>query len=215
VSRPAPVEAENESWKGLLFSNLLVAAMAVYLGWQLSDLLWPYWIQSVVIGLYAARRILALKRFDVTDFKINNKPAEENDRTRRSTAIFFVFHYGIFHAVYFGFLAARWPDQQTWLWIAAAGLPFLVQQHMAYNQTIDVIRAGRPNIGTLMFLPYARVIPMHVTILFGATSADQHSGLWIGLFTLMKTAADLVMNAVENRVLARAAARRPELSSDR
>ncbi len=183
----------------------MVAAVGIALGWRLSDLLWPYWIQSVIIGLYAARRILALKRFDVSDFKINGKPAEETDKTRRSTATFFLVHYGVFHAVYFAFLAARWPADQTWLWIAGAGISFLVQQHMAYSQTIETIQRGHPNIGTLMFLPYLRVLPMHVTILFGAANAGENSGVWILLFTLLKTAADLAMNAAENRVLTKAA----------
>ena len=57
-----------------------------------------------------------------------------------------------------------------------------------------------PNLGTLMFMPYARVIPMHLTIIFGTQIGD--GAVW--LFVLLKTGADVVMHKVEHHVLQRA-----------
>lgn len=63
-------------------------------------------------------------------------------------------------------------------------------------------------LGTLMFLPYARVVPMHLTIIFGGMLA-RDSAFALLLFCSLKTAADVLMHYVEHRVLQR------DRSSDR
>lgn len=47
-----------------------------------------------------------------------------------------------------------------------------------------------------MFYPYARIFPMHLTILLGATT-----GVPLLMFLVLKTIADGVMHVVEHRVL--------------
>ena len=54
------------------------------------------------------------------------------------------------------------------------------------------------NIGTLMFIPYLRIIPMHLTIILGAVLG---SGGGLLLFGALKTVADVVMHKVEHRML--------------
>jgi hypothetical protein len=56
---------------------------------------------------------------------------------------------------------------------------------------------NNPNIGTLMFLPYARIIPMHLTIVLALPLGG--GALWF--FVLLKTAADVIMHKVEHRLL--------------
>ena len=62
-----------------------------------------------------------------------------------------------------------------------------------YNKPRDT---GRQKIGTLMFYPYARIIPMHLTLILGVFL---DGGLL--LFLLLKTLADVIMHVVEHRVL--------------
>jgi hypothetical protein len=52
----------------------------------------------------------------------------------------------------------------------------------------------RPRLGTLMMVPYARVIPMHLTIIL----AFALGGGMVWLFVLLKTAADVVMHRAEH-----------------
>ena len=74
-------------------------------------------------------------------------------------------------------------------------------------QNIRRDAAGRPNIGTLMSLPYARILPMHLTIVFG--------GLFFGgigaflLFGALKVVADVIMHTIEHHVLAKGRALPP------
>ena len=63
-----------------------------------------------------------------------------------------------------------------------------------------------PNIGALMFLPYLRVIPMHLAILLGVALGDVLGRL---LFGTLKTVADVAMHKIEHRWLQRAAAAKP------
>ncbi|NIP29465.1 MAG: hypothetical protein GTN99_09095 [Candidatus Dadabacteria bacterium] len=54
-----------------------------------------------------------------------------------------------------------------------------------------------PNIGTMMFFPYARILPMHFTIIFGGSIAKASSKSLV-LFLVLKTLADLIMHMIEH-----------------
>jgi hypothetical protein len=49
----------------------------------------------------------------------------------------------------------------------------------------------------MMFFPYARVIPMHFTIIFGASDWGQKQPL--ALFLFLKLLADVIMHIIERR----------------
>jgi hypothetical protein len=71
----------------------------------------------------------------------------------------------------------------------------------SYRYNRDVDRQGTPNIGTLMFVPYLRIVPMHLTIVFGISRA--HSTIGLLFFGGLKTAADMAMHYVEHARLQR------------
>ncbi len=77
------------------------------------------------------------------------------------------------------------------------GVTFWYSHRASHLEHVRADLAGRPNLGTLMFLPYARVIPMHLTIVIGAQIAS--GALW--LFVALKTVADVIMHKVEHRTL--------------
>ncbi|MCX6801619.1 MAG: DUF6498-containing protein [Candidatus Diapherotrites archaeon] len=52
----------------LLAANLFTIAIAVTQGWGLLQLLWVYWFQSVIIGVFNYLRILNLKEFSTDNF---------------------------------------------------------------------------------------------------------------------------------------------------
>lgn len=57
-------------------------------------------------------------------------------------------------------------------------------------------RDKKPNLGTLVFYPYLRIIPMHLTILWGT----QMGGGAMLFFMLIKTVADAGMHIVEHNL---------------
>jgi hypothetical protein len=182
----------------LVIANLIAINLAVYEGWNLQDLMIIYWTQSVIIGYFSYRRILDLKQFSTENFKINGKRPPETQKTKRITAIFFALHYGIFHAVYLGYLIGNEQVfQGSWLMLAACVVLFYFNHRYSYDYNRERDQSRKPNIGVIMFFPYARILPMHLTIVAGdSLGADSKAALL--LFLGIKTVADVIMHLVEH-----------------
>ena len=97
---------ESFATTSLLISNFLTLIVALILKWQLVLVIWPYWTQSVIIGWYARKRMLALKKLSTEGFTSNDEPVPANEKGKRSTTSFFVIHYGFFSFRLSSFLLA-------------------------------------------------------------------------------------------------------------
>jgi len=185
----------DESTLVLILANVVTILMAVFQHWDIKTVLWIYWSQSVIIGIFNFFRIFGLKNFTTKGFKINGRPAQPTAATKRFTAIFFLLHYGIFHFVYLLFLVSRSRlDSTVIIPVFIAILAFLVNHAFSFfrNYQKDIVR--KQNIGKVMFFPYARIFPMHFIIsgsLFGGSVA-------LVLFLILKTVADVIMHQVEH-----------------
>ena len=82
--------------------------------------------------------------------------------------------------------------------LGACAASFVLSQRQTYAVQHDADLRGRPNLGTLMFTPYLRVLPMHLSIIIG-TALGGGVGL-MALFTVLKTASDVGMDAVDRRL---------------
>ncbi|KAF1711358.1 hypothetical protein CSC70_05460 [Pseudoxanthomonas kalamensis DSM 18571] len=193
--------------RNLILSNLLTLVLALILHWEPAWLVWPYWIQSVVIGWYARKRMLALDRFSTEGFTSNDRPVPEDERGKRSTATFFSLHYGLFHLAYLVFLCIQHPvaAPRDLTLLALCGLSFVLAQRQTYQVQHAADLRGRPNLGSLMFLPYIRILPMHLIILAGG--AISGGTFTLVAFTVLKTLADLGLDAADRRIAENAARR--------
>ena len=199
----------------LLLANGVTTVLAVTQNWNLLALMWIYWFQNIVIGFFNFRRIRQLKEFSTEGLTINGHPAEPTQETKNHIARFFLLHYGGFHLVYFIFLLVfsltgmfssadeNALNSADLKYILPTALLFLGNHVFSYfyNRPRD---SGRQNIGALMSYPYARIIPMHLTIILGLSL-----GGGLLLFLLLKTLADAVMHVVEHRVLMKGQAQQP------
>ncbi|MBU0649417.1 hypothetical protein KJ969_04985 [Patescibacteria group bacterium] len=186
----------NYSTYSLILANLATIVLAVAQGWNFSTLIWSYWLQSLIIGLFQFFKILDLKQFSAKGFKINNRPAKPTPGTKYFTAVFFVIHFGGFHFVYSVFLASS-ARQAEWGSILLVSAVFLANHLFSYFRNREEDRQKIKNIGTMLFFPYARIIPMHLTILFGFFLIG--GPISLVFFLLLKTAADVVMHKIEHR----------------
>jgi len=183
----------------LLFSNFTVVILAMVQGWNIIPLLWIYWSQSVIIGFFNWRRIKQLKTFSTKGFKIDGQLVEATEKTKKSTARFFLLHFGLFQISYFIFLMSITETIPTEVILSASvGITlFLFNHFYSYRYNLEKDLATIPNVGTMMFFPYARIIPMHLIIFIG---------LWVGrgsktelfFFLLLKTGVDLLMHVVQH-----------------
>lgn len=195
----AAVESRSgNSGLWLLGANLITIVLALHEGWDLQELMLVYWGQSVIIGYYNFRRILDLNRFSTENFKMNGVRPPETEKTKRQTATFFALHYGGFHAGYLVFLLSEGQGfQGSWLMLFICAVGFYLNHRYSYFHYREQDQNRTPNIGTIMFFPYARVVPMHITIATGNAIGPTTTSSLL-LFLVLKTAADVVMHLIEH-----------------
>lgn len=187
----------NLSLISLLLSNIIIIILAIVQKWDTSTVLWVYWMQSIIIGFFQFIKILSLKKFFTENFKINNQPAQPTTQTKLFTAFFFMFHYGFFHFIYAIFLFNLFTNQLfDFTDIFSGGLIFFLNHTFSYLHNKIVDEQKTQNIGHLMFSPYARIIPMHLIIVFGAILGQSV----LIVFLLLKTLADLTMHTIKHKV---------------
>ncbi|MDF1656896.1 MAG: DUF6498-containing protein [Verrucomicrobiales bacterium] len=207
------VETRSKDYSGIgiLLSNFVVIIFAMIEDWDLSSMMFIYWFQSVIIGFFHFFRILCLRKFCTDGFTSNGKPVPANSKGKWSTALFFAVHYGFFHLIYvffiLGFEAS--PDdlpaptteesKKEGLWMLFSIAGFFLGHGYSFYQNVKADLINGPNLGALMFMPYARVIPMHLTIFVGSIFDSNRFAVLI--FSLLKTGADYLMHIVEHRVL--------------
>jgi hypothetical protein len=208
----------------LLLANGLTLLVAELRGFGPVELLWPFWFQNVWIGLAQAHRIRHLRDYSTEGLSIGGRPAEPSPELPRKIAGFFILHYGFFHFVYLVFLLAftfasdpdgtiEVTDGQTgessrvhlgkvegadWLGIGLLAAAFAFAERGEARQATG---AGRkPNIGTLMFMPYLRIVPMHLTIILAmALGSGGAVWLFVALKTLAEGATVFLMRRAEGR----------------
>lgn len=208
------VDFTNTSTLSLIFSNLLVIFFAIVDDISAIDVLWIYWWQSVIIGIFNFIKMITLKDFSVEGFKLNGKFVFNTRAVAISSAVFFLFHYGFFHVIYAVFLGAfstfshstTSSSGTTFLFISAA--TFFVSYLIEFINSRKAENVELPNIGQVMFAPYTRILPMHLTIILGGFigaaggffSTNTNLAIII-LFTAIKTVVDLITHSVDLKKL--------------
>lgn len=190
------IRVDSSTWI-LLASNVFTIALAVFEQLSFGTVIWIYWMQSVVIGLFNAIRIFSLDKFSTEGMTSNGQPVAPNSvASKIQTGIFFLVHYGLFHLVYAFFLFASFPDVH--LWYVGVGAAIFFSNHLfSFIEHWKADRTRTPNLGSIMFRPYLRIIPMHLTIvLFGMV---MQSARTLIIFLLLKTVADVTMHMLEHK----------------
>lgn len=183
----------------LIGANLIAIILAVVEGWDLHVLMLVYWAQSVIIGYFSVRRMLDLKEFSTEGLSQSGRVLNSTPATQKRIAHFFALHYGGFHLIYLAFILMGEGNafREDWLYLAICVAAFFYNHQYSFKTNRERDRNRKPNIGNIMFFPYARIIPMHLTIIAGGAIGSASTGVLI-LFLGLKTAADVVMHKVEH-----------------
>lgn len=150
---------------------------------------WIYWVQSVLIGVFNFFDLLTIKKGEPDSFRINDKPYDNSVGAKGCAAFFFLFHYQVFHLVYAIFIVVQVKGSVDFrvfvisIAIIALELSINFVRNKIYQQKNTV------NVGHLFFLPYLRIIPMHLMILLPAFLGLQSSMV----FLVLKSLADIGM----------------------
>jgi hypothetical protein len=192
----------------LLISNLLIALFTVIEKQSVLNVLWIYWLQSVIIGVFNFFKILSLKEFAVDGLKVNDKPVKQTKAAKIYVATFFLLHYGFFHFVYAIFLFSFFSmggvlkggvDSE---FILLTSLIFFVNYLVEFIFSFKREQATIQSLPRLMMAPYKRIIPMHLTIIlagfvlvgseFGTTNPNI---IILLIFIGLKTFMDLITHS--------------------
>ena len=161
-----PITWSSPSSVALIAANLVPLAGAVFLGWNLSDVMVLYWAESAVIGLFNLLKIIVIGRWGA----LFHGP-------------FFLGHFGGFMAVHFLFIytffvAGVHNDGDAsgdlavvgklflTLWPALAAL-FVSHAYSFFRNFIGREEYGNKTMAQQMAEPYSRIIFMHLVIIFG------------------------------------------------
>lgn len=179
--------------RSLFFVNMFIILIAIIEGWPAAKILIVYWAQSVVIGFYTFLKILICDR--KSKFEIFKN---------MYVAIFFVFHYGLFHLVYFIFILTMFmietnSDLNPLLSLGeifSVGFIILLIS-LFLNHGFSFIKNKKEkkikNLNKIFIEPYARIIPMHLTLMFGVILVMVGFGVVVlFVFSFIKLYMDLL-----------------------
>ena len=173
------------------------------------------WAAGTCFTAYGARIGIRLNRADILErlpecLPPGWKPARSNRVDRLYSLRVGGAARGIraFHLVYALFLwsltrhgmrgmAAYHVSPLDLAFMAAIAISFILTHRATYQRIMAADQQGRPNIGGVMFLPYLRILPMHLTIILGV-AAGYTGGVM--LFAGLKMLADVLMHWIEYRI---------------
>jgi hypothetical protein len=201
--KPNLVRRMRQSSWVLVAANLVPLYGVLALGWSVAPILFFYWTENLVVGFF---NVLKMRRaqgsIEHSHMTLNNRPVTES--SRHSVILFFIVHYGIFTLVHGLFVMVLFgPGFQGMFSEIGLALLVLSVSH-GYSYRRNFIGRGeylRIPYTRLFWLPYKRVIVMHLTILLGGALAQSLGAPLGALLTLVsiKTLLDLIAHWAEHK----------------
>lgn len=190
----------------LIFSNIITIIFAIIENWDIYTAMFIYWFQSVIIGFFTVIKIINLKNISTVGFAPGLVNYSDIKATKRLAIIIFVLYYGMFHVAYLFFLGFNYLFFQGSniiilnFFIILSILIFFVNHLFSFYYNKEKDANKKQHIGKVIMFPFIRIIPMHLTIIFGLGFT------WFGLpqitlviFLVLKTIADVMMHLVEHK----------------
>lgn len=173
----------------LILANLVPILGVFLLDWDLFSILFFYWLESAVVGVYNIARMAMAK-------------AEGH---RLSGIIFFTVHYSGFMGGHIAFIFALfWPATVRFSTVLLGVLALAVSHGVSFVVNfIGQREYERVSLSEQMVAPYGRIVVMHITIMLSAflLSLLGSPRITLVLLVLLKIAIDLFAHSKEHRKL--------------
>lgn len=157
----------------------------------LSSIVWIYWWQSIIIGIFNFFDILTIRSYDVSNTTLSNGKSGNH-----FLAFFFLMHYGFFHLVYFIFLSFGLKGHITFNFILIGLSAFTLESIISFRKKKQAEARFAISTGKIFMLPYVRIIPMHLSIML-MVFLPTISAIF---FLLLKTVTDIIAYFMINKV---------------
>lgn len=187
----------------LIASNLVPLIGVMYYGWSLTLIMFLYWSENIVIGIYNILKMNRAAGTTPSNLTINGKPAEAY--SRRKLVQSFIWSYGLFTLIHGLFVMALFglPLGQ-WVNVGLVILALILSHGLSY--WINFIQGGeygRVSPAAQFNYPYQRIGILHLTIILGAIAAAKFGTpiAFLIIMVMLKTAIDLIIhNLVHRRI---------------
>ncbi len=206
----------------LIFANLVALWQFTNNNGSILEVLWIYWLQSVVIGVMNLLRLLTFPLKPVgseVGIKISSpkQAMQVQVLARIGGAGFFAIHYGGIHLVYAVFLwvfgqpntvvngigdvslkaGDLFKGSIDVRWISLTGALFALHHlitAVTERRLLQEDPTQAPTVSGLMLRPYVRIFPMHLIVIFGPFLAYYTGTTSVSVaFMALKSIADIVL----------------------
>ncbi len=190
---------KDQSFWSLLIINVAIIVYYLCYNTGFKTLVWIYWAQSVLIGVFTFLQLATVRTLKSGSITFNNTAVGNDKKGRGCLSAFFAVHYGFFHLGYFIFIFTITDLKEAFDWTLfelSVGA-FALDQLWNFLRMKEWEKTHKVNGGVIFFLPYARIVPMHLTILL-----PKFIGFipQLGLFLVLKMFADLLMHVIAVRM---------------
>lgn len=180
---------------GLVAANLITIILAILQNWDAATILFTFWVQSIIIGLFSAVKLLMADtgllaaELGKAEEWTGRGPIASRGRVwtyKILVAGFFLFHYGLFHLFYYFlfFYGGEFGPVEYFSgagWITCALFFFChLFSFLFYGKGEE---RGGEYMAMAILLPYNRIVPMHLTMIIG--------GMIAGFFQLIGVVTEL------------------------
>ena len=175
-----PLYASASLWS-LVIANLLVIVWAVLTERTLGLIVWVYFSQNVILGIFWPLKVFA-------------SSADSSYTKKVQSVAVFLPHYLIMHFLYaislYDFFGKELFNFKYILTMAGI---FFLSETVSYFAENSMNRTRPLSLAKVQLFPYARVIPMHFVMLIGITLevGGKNSHLTVMCFLLLKAFADV------------------------
>jgi hypothetical protein len=186
----------------LVAVNLIPVAGVFLLGWDLFSILFFYWLESAVVGVF---NIVKMALVSPPPPGAGSKPAEKS-KHKLAGIIFFIIHYSGFMAGHGLLIFSLFGPVEILPSVVITGIISLSLSHgisLAVNY-IGLKEYQKVTVSEQMAAPYNRIVVMHIGLiacafLFYLTGAPR---LTLVLLVALKIAVDIALHRSEHGSLA-------------
>ncbi len=193
----------------LIVMNMIPIAGVIFLGWNAGIIIFLYWLENVVIGVLNIPKLLTAQG---TDNAAQSSKGVFRLAGSLFLAAFFSVHYGMFCFGHYVFLKASFEQVPSFTEIFNHGDILIALGGLAMSHIISMFvnfygkgEYKRRSPNTQMFLPYSRIVILHVVIIFGGffTMVSGSGLISLILLVALKTAVDLAAHIAEHKFAAK------------
>ena len=201
------VWTDLSAW-ALILTNFITISFAYSEHWVFSTIIWVYWCQTLIIGLFAFLRVIQLT--DISSHEVDRIQPKVYSRSKLRNGALFLAHFtvvqGCLTLILGAFLGPVTSQNGTIL--VSSSLLFFCNHLFSYVYNRNKDSVVHKNIGIMVVRPYLRLLPLFVAFLFiGMIVAafflvpDQQlaPAAYLILF-MLKTGADVTAHTLEHRL---------------